>query len=125
MTNPTSSSIRVKRVYEPPSKSDGQRVLVDRLWPRGLSKEAANVHVWLKEVAPTSTLRKWFGHAPDRWPEFQRRYQRELETNAEPLAQLIDLSRERRVTLVFGAKDEERNQAVVLQRVLAKMLSRV
>ncbi|MCG8589996.1 MAG: DUF488 domain-containing protein [Proteobacteria bacterium] len=108
----------LKRVYEPASRQDGLRVLVDRLWPRGLSKDAARVDLWLKEVAPSTELRKWFGHEPKRWAEFRRRYEHELEAHTESLERLVELAGRGRVTLLFGAKDEERNQAVVLLDVL-------
>jgi uncharacterized protein YeaO (DUF488 family) len=106
--------IGVKRVYEPPSKSDGKRVLVDRVWPRGLTKEKAAVDVWLKEVAPSTALRKWFGHDPERWTEFRQRYGEELRENSEAVSALRALTREGPVTLVYGAHDEEHNNAVAL-----------
>ncbi len=111
--------IRVKRVYEPPSAADGFRVLVDRLWPRGVSKAAAKVDLWLKDVAPSDALRKSFGHEPERWPAFRRDYKRELAGKKEPVAQLRRLAREHgTLTLLFGAKDKERNNARVLAEVL-------
>jgi len=106
-----------KRVYEAASKGDGYRVLVDRLWPRGLTKAKANVDLWLKEVAPSTALRKWFGHEPEKWPEFQKRYRAEL-TKAS-LESLRRLEKEhKKVTLLYGAKSEERNQAVALLKIL-------
>lgn len=108
-----------KRVYEPAAKDDGYRVLVDRLWPRGLTKAKAHVDLWLKEVAPSTELRKWFGHEPEKWPEFQKRYRAEL--NEEGLASLKRLEKEhKKVTLLYGAKGEERNQAVALLKILQK-----
>ena len=108
-----------KRVYEVATKSDGYRVLVDRLWPRGLTKRNAHVDLWLKEVAPSQALRKWFGHEPEKWTEFQKKYRAELKKEKEALAALRKLEKERRkVTLLFGAKDENHNQAVVLLKVL-------
>ena len=112
---------RIKRAYAPPGPEDGCRVLVDRLWPRGLSKQAASVDVWVKEIAPSTELRKWFGHDPERWPEFQRRYREELKTaeRTAALEQLRDLERENRVvTLLFGAREEAYNHAVMLQEIL-------
>lgn len=112
---------KLKRIYEPPSKQDGWRVLVDRLWPRGIKKEAAHIDAWLKDIAPSDTLRKWFAHKPERWSEFQQRYRRELAKKAEALAQLRRLERELgTVTLLFGAKDAGHNQAVALASVLKR-----
>ncbi|MBV6411131.1 MAG: DUF488 domain-containing protein [Burkholderiales bacterium] len=109
--------IKLKRAYETPAKSDGMRILVDRLWPRGLSKARAAIDQWLKEVAPSNELRQWFGHDPEKWPEFRKRYRAELKDNPA-LAELRDLSRKGTVTLVYSAKDELHNQAVVLRQVL-------
>jgi uncharacterized protein YeaO (DUF488 family) len=106
--------IRLKRVYEPAAEDDGARVLVDRVWPRGVTKDAAALTLWLRNVAPSNELRKWFGHEVARWEEFQRRYRTELEANDEALAPIRDLVTHGRVTLLFGAHDEEHNQAVVL-----------
>jgi uncharacterized protein YeaO (DUF488 family) len=106
--------IAVKRVYEAPEKADGQRVLVDRIWPRGVSKKDAALTVWLKEIAPTDELRKWFGHEPERWPEFQKRYRAELDANGEAVAQLRALLGKGTVTLLYGAHDEAHNNAVAL-----------
>lgn len=111
--------IEIKRVYEKPAKADGWRVLVDRLWPRGMKKEAARVDVWMKNVAPSTALRKWFGHEPEKWSEFQKRYRRELERKTEFLAELKKMAKEHgTLTLLYGAKDEEHNDAVVLASVL-------
>ncbi len=110
--------IQVKRVYEKPSRTDGFRVLVDRLWPRGLTKERAAVQWWLKDVAPTTELRKWFGHEPAKWKEFQVRYRKELRDKKEALKRLRQKSKEGIVTLLYGARDEEHNEALVLKRVL-------
>jgi uncharacterized protein YeaO (DUF488 family) len=107
----------IKRVYEPPATKDGLRILVDRLWPRGLKKSDAALDHWLKEVGPSTALRKWFGHDPDRWPGFRRRYRAELAKNPA-LEELRALARRRRVTLLYGAKDEAHNQAVVLAEYL-------
>jgi uncharacterized protein YeaO (DUF488 family) len=110
--------IQLKRVYEKPSRKDGLRVLVDRLWPRGLSKERAAVSLWLKELAPSTELRKWFGHDPNKWKEFQSRYRKELRKKRELLQDLRKRSAERTATLVYGARDEEHNEAIVLKKVL-------
>jgi len=107
-------SLAIKRVYEPVSAKDGYRVLVDRLWPRGLSKERAAVDLWLKAIAPSTELRQWFGHDPGKWSEFRRKYSAELATHAEEIAQIRALAKRRRVTLVYGARDTEHNDAVVL-----------
>jgi len=110
--------VRIKRVYDPPAASDGRRVLVDRLWPRGLSKEQAAVDLWAKEVAPSDGLRRWFGHDPQKWGEFRSRYLDELEGAAERVRELRALAREGVLTLVYAAKDEEHNNAVVLKEIL-------
>ncbi len=112
--------VRIKRVYEQPGSEDGTRILVDRLWPRGLTKEKASVDLWLKEIAPSTELRKWFGHDPDKWPEFQTRYRAELRNNEEQLSLLKQEAAKGVVTLVYGAKDEEHNEAVVLQKILTR-----
>ncbi len=120
MTSQQNMEIHIRRIYEPRSEQDGKRILVDRLWPRGLTKERAAVDLWLKELAPTTELRKWFGHDPARWSEFQKRYRDELKKNA---ASFSDLKREAEsgpITLLFAAKDEERNEAVVLRSVLER-----
>ena len=106
--------IALKRAYAPPSPDDGQRVLVDRIWPRGVSREEAALDLWLKDIAPSTVLRKWFGHDPARWEEFRARYRKELASNDEAVAQLRALAAKGKVTLVYGARDEEHNQAVVL-----------
>ena len=112
--------IRLKRVYEAPAPEDGTRILVERLWPRGLTKEKAALDHWLKEVAPSPELRRWYDHKPERWPEFQKRYRAELEARSEALEALRELCAEGSVTFVFAARDEERNSAVVLQALLSK-----
>jgi uncharacterized protein YeaO (DUF488 family) len=113
--------IKLKRVYDPPQPGDGYRILVDRLWPRGLAEEDAHIDLWLRRIAPSDELRSWFGHEAERWPEFQTRYRAELEQHDELLGLIDDIERHRKtVTLLFGAKDEERNQAVVLRDVLAE-----
>jgi uncharacterized protein YeaO (DUF488 family) len=110
--------IQLKRVYEKPSRKDGWRVLVDRLWPRGLTKERAAVDLWLKDVAPSTELRRWFGHDPAKWKGFQARYRKELKQKKDALKLLKESSRERTVTLVYGARDKEHNEALVLKSVL-------
>lgn len=110
--------IQLKRVYEKPSRKDGVRILVDRLWPRGLTKERASVNLWLKDVAPSSELRRWFGHDPAKWKEFQVRYRKELREKKDALKLLKQKSEDRTVTLVYGARDEQHNEAVVLRRIL-------
>jgi len=110
--------IRLKRAYEAPARSDGPRVLVDRIWPRGVAKEDADITHWLKGLAPSTELRKWFGHDPDKWPEFREKYQQELnsEDASEDLAVLKGvLEKHDRITLVFAAKDTEHNNAVALR----------
>ncbi len=111
--------LKIKRVYEPAAKADGTRVLIDRLWPRGLSKRAARVDVWMKEIAPSPALRKWFGHDPAKWSEFRRRYRRELAKNAAALEPLRRLAARRRTTLIYAAREERYNDAVVLLEYLA------
>ena len=110
--------IRLKRAYEAPEAGDGTRVLVDRLWPRGVSKARADLEQWMKDVAPSTDLRKWFAHEPARWDEFRRRYAEELHRNAALLGQLRALARGGTVTLVYSAHDEVHNDAVVLRDVL-------
>lgn len=112
-------AISIKRVYKPAIKSDGKRVLVDRLWPRGLTKVEAKVDVWLKEVAPSTELRKWFGHDPAKWTDFQKKYKAELKGNPA-LAELKVVAKGGAVTLVFAAKDEDHNDAVVLKQILSR-----
>ena len=111
-------NIKLKRAYEPPSRSDGKRVLVDRLWPRGVKKAEAKIDEWMKDIAPSTALRKWFGHDPARWPGFQDRYAAEIRQHPEQLDHLRTLAREQPVTLVFGAHDEQRNDAVVLRDLI-------
>ena len=111
-------TIKLKRAYDQPGAEDGTRVLVDRLWPRGLTKEKARVDLWLKEIAPSTELRNWFGHDPARWAEFKRRYRAELKQKKELVAQLKAELKKNPVTLVYGAKDEQHNDAVVLLEAL-------
>lgn len=109
--------VKIKRVYEKPAASDGKRILVDRLWPRGLSKEDAKIDVWLKDVAPSAALRKWFGHDPEKWDEFRKRYRTEIRENKDAFDELKRAATDN-ATLVYGAKDTEHNNAVVLQECL-------
>lgn len=111
--------VRLKRAYEPPARADGTRVLVDRLWPRGLSKDKARVDLWLRDVAPSTGLREWFGHDPGKWPEFRRRYRAELAGNTA-LAELRALCRAGTVTLLYAARDTEHNNARVLEERLRR-----
>jgi uncharacterized protein YeaO (DUF488 family) len=111
--------IRIKRVYEEPAKEDGYRILVDRLWPRGLTKERAKVDLWMKEIAPSDALRKWFGHEPEKWAAFAKRYREELGKKNDLLKEVKRLEREQgTVTLLYGRKDEKQNQAVLIAAVL-------
>jgi uncharacterized protein YeaO (DUF488 family) len=117
------NGIQTKRVYEPPTSDDGARLLVDRLWPRGASKEKLMLAGWLKEVAPRDTLRHWFNHDPARWEEFQRRYAAELESTPKAWEPIVQAAREGRVTLLFAAADCERNNAVALKAFLEQKLN--
>jgi len=112
--------VMIKRIYDDPSPADGRRVLVDRLWPRGLSKERARVDWWLKEIAPSDELRRWFGHDPARWQEFRDRYRRELQAQLPLLDELRGAAAREPVTLLFAAKDQEHNNAVLLRELLAQ-----
>jgi uncharacterized protein YeaO (DUF488 family) len=112
---------KIKRVYEAAESTDGYRVLVDRLWPRGVSKAKAHVDLWMKEVGPSDKLRKWFGHDPERWTEFQKRYKVELRKNSTLTTELKQLEKQHRtVTLVYSAHDEQHNQAVALSAFLQR-----
>ncbi|MGN6265149.1 MAG: DUF488 domain-containing protein [Ginsengibacter sp.] len=108
-------NIQLKRIYEAGSKEDGYRILVDRLWPRGFTKEKAALHLWLKEIAPSNELRKWFGHDPDKWKDFQKKYRQELKQNKEAVDILKDYIQKGKVTLLYAAKDEEHNEAQVIK----------
>lgn len=114
----TTSEVQIKRAYETSSPHDGTRVLVDRLWPRGVKKTDAHIAAWMKEIAPSDPLRKWFGHDPAKWEEFRQRYKAELAGKKELLDSLRELSRKSRLTLVYSAHDEAHNQAVVLREML-------
>ena len=110
--------IKLKRAYEKPARDDGERILVERLWPRGLSKLQAKVDLWLKDVAPSAELRKWFGHDPDKWDEFRRLYQKELRGKDDLIKLLKRKAKAGTITLIYAARDEERNSALVLKRFL-------
>lgn len=115
----TMTKYEIKRIYEDPAKNDGYRVLVDRLWPRGVSKEKASLDLWLKEIAPSAELRNWFNHIPERFTEFSRRYTKELDGNSA-VDQLRELAKDHTlITLLYGAHDTTANQAVVLQKYLS------
>lgn len=112
--------LKIKRVYEPRSPDDGQRVLVDRLWPRGLAREELGDALWLKDIAPSASLRKWFGHRPERWEEFRRRYEAELDQNTSAVSKLRAVLKRGPVTLLYSARDAAHNQALVLAEYLQK-----
>lgn len=114
----TAENVKLKRAYESPSAADGTRVLVDRLWPRGVKKTDTAIDHWVKELSPSTELRKWFGHDPEKWEEFRRRFALELGQHADQLSRLRDLARHGRITLVYSAHDELHNDAVVLRDVL-------
>lgn len=113
-------SIKIKRVYEHPERDDGMRILVDRLWPRGLTKKKASVDLWLKDIAPSTELRKWFAHDPDKWKRFRGRYQTEIRNNHDLIEVLKQKAREGTITLIYGARDQKHNEALVLKQFLEK-----
>lgn len=113
-------NIKIKRVYEHPEKDDGMRILVDRLWPRGLTKKKASVDLWLKDIAPSTELRKWFGHDPDKWKRFRARYQTEIRNNHDLIKALKQKATEGTITLIYGARDQKHNEALVLKQFLEK-----
>ncbi len=115
--------MRVKRIYEAANPKDGFRILVDRVWPRGLTKEAVRIDLWLRDVAPSTPLRKWFGHDPALWDEFRKRYFAELDRNTGPVEEILAHAEKKSVTLLFGAKDEQHNNAVALQEYLNRAQS--
>lgn len=117
-------AVLLKRVYAPYAPEDGFRVLVDRLWPRGIARDTAHVDLWLKEIAPSAELRKWFAHDPEKWAEFRKRYAEELDGRPAEVEQLAAHARHGTVTLLYGAKDEQHNQAVVLKQYLEKSAGR-
>lgn len=113
-------NIKIKRAYEQSHTDDGLRILVDRLWPRGLTKEKASVDLWLKEIAPSTELRKWFAHDPDKWKSFRGRYETELSHNQDLIKVLKQKAREGTITLIYGARDEKHNEALVLKQFLER-----
>jgi uncharacterized protein YeaO (DUF488 family) len=113
-------NIKIKRVYEQPDKKDGERILVDRLWPRGLTKEKAGVDLWLKEIAPSTELRKWFDHDPEKWQRFRGRYEAEIRNKDDLITVLKQKAREGTITLIYGARDEKHNEALVLKQFLER-----
>lgn len=122
MNTETPIRIRLRRIYDPPAEGEGLRILVDRIWPRGVSKERARVDLWLRDVAPSDDLRRWFGHDPARWEEFQARYRQELEADPVRLAPLLEAVRRGPVTLLYSARDEHHNQAVALKAIVEERL---
>jgi uncharacterized protein YeaO (DUF488 family) len=118
------ADISIKRVYDRESRRDGRRFLVERLWPRGIRKEDLHVESWLKDVAPSTTLRKWYGHDVSRWPEFRQRYRKELDANEDAWRPLLDAARQGQVTLLYAARDETHNSALVLRNYLARKVQR-
>jgi uncharacterized protein YeaO (DUF488 family) len=112
--------IKIKRIYDPVSEDDGKRILVDRLWPRGLKKDEIKIDEWLKEIAPSNELRKWFSHDPSKWQEFKNKYKKELNIKSEITEKLRVEAKKRQVTLLFSAKDVEHNNAVVLKEVIGQ-----
>lgn len=112
--------IKIKRIYDPASADDGQRILIDRLWPRGIKKENAKIDEWLKEIAPSDELRKWFSHDPDKWTEFRKKYRDELRKKQDLVDKLCKEAKNGKITLLFSARDTEFNNAVVLKEVIEK-----
>ncbi|HTB52318.1 MAG TPA: DUF488 domain-containing protein [Ferruginibacter sp.] len=115
-------NVKIKRIYEPFEKSDGYRILIDRLWPRGIKKEAAHIDQWMKEIAPSTNLRKWFNHEPEKWKEFNKKYITEIKGAAAFEAMLSQISEHKKVTLLFAAKDELYNHAVILQQLITEKI---
>ena len=124
MPKRATSNVKLKRAYDTAARSDGRRILVDRIWPRGIARAELRIADWVKDAAPSAGLRKWFGHEPARWPEFKRRYFQELDRHPDALAPLVEQSRAGTVTLVFAAKDAEHNNAVALKEYLARRAPR-
>jgi uncharacterized protein YeaO (DUF488 family) len=117
-TKVLASNVRLKRAYEAPAASDGTRILIDRLWPRGISKQRADIDHWMKNIAPSTQLRKWFAHDPARWNEFRRRYAKEVRQNGDLIDQLRSLAQQGPITLVYAARDEKHNDAVELRELI-------
>ena len=116
-------TLNIKRVYEKPSGKDGLRILVDRLWPRGLSREKAKLDIWLKDIAPSKELREWFGHDPEKWEEFKQKYFIELGNNSAAVNQILEHSEQRDVTMLYSSKEERYNNAVALREYLENYIS--
>jgi uncharacterized protein YeaO (DUF488 family) len=114
----STDNVKLKRAYEPPAADDGTRILIDRLWPRGITKKRAAIDQWMKDISPSTELRKWFGHDPARWDEFRRRYTQEVHKNSDLLNQLRTLARHGPITLVYSAHDEKHNDAVELRKLI-------
>jgi uncharacterized protein YeaO (DUF488 family) len=119
-TKISTANVKLKRAYEPPATDDGTRILVDRLWPRGVTKKRAAIDQWMKDIAPSTGLRKWYSHDPARWDEFRRRYAKEVHRNAALLDQLRSLARHGPITLVYSAHDEKHNDAVELRELILR-----
>lgn len=117
-SKPPAKNVKLKRAYDDPVAADGIRILVDRLWPRGIKKEVAAIDLWVKDLAPSTELRKWFGHDPARWTEFRRRYTAEIRQHAEALNKIRQFARRGTVTLIYAARDQERNEAVIIRDML-------
>ncbi len=117
--------VKIKRVYEPPGREDGRRILIDRLWPRGIKKEDAKIDEWIKEIAPSTELRKWFSHDPVKWPEFRRRYRKELEDMSDVVTRLTEQAKKGTITLLFAAKDTVHVNAAVLKEVIDQVIAGV
>lgn len=124
MTAGHAHEIHLRRAYDPPGRSEGRRVLVDRVWPRGVTKEELGLDEWLKEIAPSTELRRWFGHDPAKWETFRERYFRELDALPDAVARLVALCRQGTVTLIFGARDEDHNNAAALRDYALRQLGR-
>lgn len=118
----SNKAIHIKRIYEEPNSADGFRILIDRLWPRGVKKEDAAIDLWAKEIAPSNDLRQWFNHEPEKWNEFKKRYFGELKDQQESVNLIIEKSHDSVITLLYGAKDEKHNNAIVLQEYLNKQI---
>jgi uncharacterized protein YeaO (DUF488 family) len=118
------AAIEIKRIYEAPEKTDGFRILIDRLWPRGIKKVDAAIDLWLKEIAPSDALRKWFNHDAEKWPEFQKRYTNELEDKQDLIDLIREKSKQQKVTLLFSSKEMEHNNAVALLNIIHHRESR-
>ena len=114
------SELKLKRAYDPPAKDDGIRILVDCVWPRGVTKEKLQIHHWLRDIAPSTELRKWFGHDPEKWDEFRERYAGELAQKSALVGQIMEQLKHGPVTLVYGAKDEQHNQAAALKEIIIR-----